>query len=265
MKLQTDHDLHCHSRLSACSGVPEMTAETIFAHAAHAGYKTVCITDHMWERAVPGASPWYAPQDEEHVSRLLPVGNIPEGVRFVFGCETEFCGGEKLGISKAGYGAFGFVAIPVNHFHMEGFVRPKGCDSERDRGELFLSRLEELFALDLPWEKTGLAHLNCGFTYDGHTPELFSRLDRGRLADIFTLCAEKGAGVELNAASFPPGWRAFEDGHLAVFRAARDRGCKFYCASDAHSPKGLPIVCERLPEVIDLLELTEADKYTIPG
>ena len=52
------HDLHCHSFLSACCGEEACTAPAIFALAKAMGYDTLCLTDHMWDPAVPGASDW---------------------------------------------------------------------------------------------------------------------------------------------------------------------------------------------------------------
>lgn len=65
MDFPIDHDLHCHSRLSLCSNDPAQTPEAILAHAKARGYSCVCLTDHFWDSpAVPGASGFYAPQDQ---------------------------------------------------------------------------------------------------------------------------------------------------------------------------------------------------------
>jgi len=62
MKYIVDNDLHIHSYLSSCSDDPEQTPEAILSHAKKYGLKTICLTDHFWDSAVPGASEWYAPQ-----------------------------------------------------------------------------------------------------------------------------------------------------------------------------------------------------------
>ena len=82
------NDLHCHSTLSSCCSDPAMTPQVILEHAERSNHQALCLTDHLWDAAVPGASEWYAPQDIEHVRSALP---LPQGkqLRFRFGCETE--------------------------------------------------------------------------------------------------------------------------------------------------------------------------------
>ena len=63
------HDLHIHTNLSACSTDPMQTVESIVDYAAKHGIATVGITNHVWDREIPGASEWYAPQDFDHISR----------------------------------------------------------------------------------------------------------------------------------------------------------------------------------------------------
>ena len=50
---------------------------------------------------------------------------------------------------------------------------------------------------------------------------------------------------------------------LRPYRIAKDCGCKFYCGSDAHHPKNLDCAKARFERAIDMLELTEKDKFII--
>ena len=68
MKYSIDHDYHIHSYLSSCSQDPEQTTENILLYAKRNNLTSICITDHFWDSAVPGASRWYAEQDFEHIS-----------------------------------------------------------------------------------------------------------------------------------------------------------------------------------------------------
>ena len=70
MRYAFDHDYHIHSYLSSCSKDPEQTAERILAYAEENGLKSICVTDHLWDKAVPGASGWYMKQNIEHVSAV---------------------------------------------------------------------------------------------------------------------------------------------------------------------------------------------------
>ena len=67
MKYIIDHDYHIHSHLSLCSRDPEQTTENILKYAKENKLTTICLTDHYWDSAVPGASNWYQKQDFEHI------------------------------------------------------------------------------------------------------------------------------------------------------------------------------------------------------
>ena len=257
-----DHDLHIHTNLSSCSTDPQMTAAYVAAFAKAQGYRAVCITNHLWDADVPGASEWYAPQDIEHVKRILPLPEA-EGVDILFGCETEYCGGGKLGLAPKHFGEFEMIIIPVNHFHMPGFVRPESCDTVEAASELLLSRLEELIELNLPWRKVGIAHLNVSiFLFGAPYVRALALMPEGRLRRVFGFLARNGAGIELNVTCFESDWLDNRDGSLRFFRIAREEGCKFYLGSDAHMRGSLGLVGERMRSVVDELGLTADDLFT---
>lgn len=261
--LPINHDIHQHTHLSACCHDPLLVPETILEHAIQAGYDTVCITDHFWDPAVPGASPWYAPQNLEHVRKNLPVPKA-DGVRFLFGCETEYCGKQKLAISLPTFDYFDFVVIPVNHFHMQDFVRPSHIVEPEEIAGLMIERLLELQALPLPFTKIGVAHFTCTTTRL-HLPlaPVYDAMPEEQLFDIFDKFAKLGAGIELNACGFP----ASEADQQALYRPyqiAKAAGCKFYFASDAHRVQSLDIQ-QKLRPVVQALSLTPDDIYHIPA
>lgn len=193
MKFQVNHDLHCHSTLSACCGDKKQTIRAIYERAVRQGLETQCVTDHLWDRKAPGPSRWYASQDINHVKQgkaeLEAIwAQQGDGPRMVFGCETEYCGGQKLGLTRENFDEFDFVIIPPNHFHMINFTRDESINTEEAIAELFTQRL---------------------------------------------------------------------------FKIARDQGCKFYIGSDAHSLKSMEGMMEVAREVVDLLELTDEQRYQI--
>lgn len=253
------HDLHAHSGLSSCSSDPGMTARAMLDHAVAHSYSVQCVTDHFWDELVPGASDWYKPQGLAHVQRNLPLPQ-DDRVKMVFGCETEFVGGKTLGIHPSHYEDFGFIAIPPNHFHMKGFVRPASCNTEEKAADLLVERLEELSLLDLPWHKVGIAHLTTGLVFTEGDPKLVFRLvDERRFRAVMRAFARLGAGIELNMGTFAPGWQDGPDDTLRLYRLAKDEGCRFYLASDAHHPAQLDMVPERAGAVVEALGLTEGD------
>ena len=257
------HDIHCHSFISSCSSDEACTPEAVFRQANEMGYDTLCLTDHMWDSAVPGASSWYAPQDIEHVLASKPYAKA-EGMRCLVGCETEYIGNGRLGLAKENFDKFDFVVIPPNHMHMKGFVRPENITTAEQMAELFTCRLEEISQLDIPMEKVGIAHLTCRLLFaEGKVTDVIRLMDEERLQKIFATFARRGAGIELNAGSFAE-MEIDADACLRLYRIAKQNGCKFYASSDSHSLKGYASVGEKLPAVVEALGLTEDDRYIIP-
>ena len=264
MRFPVDHDLHCHTHLSLCSKDPAQSVQSILVFAKSHGYTVQCITDHLWDSLVPGPSGFYAPQNIEHVSQNLPLPHDDQ-VRLVFGCETEYCGGTKLGLDPTNYDRFEFIVIPPNHYHMKGFVRPSSYDSEEKIAGLLVERLEELSRLDLPWHKVGIAHMTCSLVFsEGDQYKVYEMVDEHRFRAAMHQFALYGAGIEINLASFADGWRGHEEAMLRLYRLAGEEGCKFYLASDAHHPSELSLVSNRAPDVIDALGLTKDDQFILP-
>ena len=75
------NDLHLHSRLSACAHDEQLVPDHILQVAEEHNYLQLCLTDHLWDPAVPGASSWYAPQSIEHVRQYA---DLPKSGRLPF-------------------------------------------------------------------------------------------------------------------------------------------------------------------------------------
>ena len=265
MKYLVDHDLHIHSRLSACSGDPEQTPEAILNYAKESGYRTVCLTDHMWDDRVEGASRWYAPQNFLHVSQSLPLPQA-EGIRFLFGAETEMLWDHTLGISPERFEKLAFVIIPISHFHMVGrTLTEEDAKTEEGRAARFLDKLEALLSMPLPFHKIGLAHLtstllgNKTHESECRVVELLMQ-DRIRLRELFSRVAQVGAGIELNTACFPYPLPEQRECVLRFYGEAKACGCKFYFGSDAHTRKGFLGRKQIAEELVEDLGLREEDK-----
>lgn len=254
-------DLHVHSHLSSCCTDARMTPEAMLAFAEAHDYAALCVTDHLWDRAIPGASRWYAPQDIEHVHASLPLPKS-EKLPFYFGCETELPANGVPALAREHFDLFDFVIIPPTH--MKGLVRPEGVDTPKKMAEYVTDRLENLLNLDLPFEKVGIAHLTDPLMFaEGSIAEVIREMDFRRLERIFRGYAAAGAGIELNAASFPE-WETHSEDILSIYRIAKEAGCKFYACSDAHAIEELRAVPEFIPEVVERLKLTADDQYCIP-
>lgn len=118
--------------------------------------------------------------------------------------------------------------------------------------------------MDLPFYKTGLAHLTCSLiapTREEYfqTLELLPTDDMERL---FKKAAYLGVGIELNS-----GDMNFSDDEadtvLRPYFIAKSAGCKFYCGSDAHHPKTLDSAKAIFERATDKLGLEETDKFLI--
>ena len=261
MEFTIDHDLHIHSYLSLCSQNPEQNAENILKYAIENGLKTICVTDHFWDEEVLGASEWYSKQGYENVSKILP---LPEGdgVRFLFGCETDMDRFKTLGISRTTIDKFDFVIVPTNHLHMTGVTIERGMISVAERAKFFMERNHALLDMPLPFHKMGIAHLtSCLVTYygEGTYIELLDSITDSEYSALFERIAASGMGVELNMSME----EIANPSCLRPYRIARRCGCKFYLGSDAHTPRPLSGAMERFRAVVDALDLTEDDKFVI--
>ncbi len=259
-----DNDLHIHSKLSLCSNDPEQNCERILQYAKDNNLKTICITDHFWDEAVEGASDWYAKQNFGHILAAKPIPQA-EGVRFLFGCETELNKHLTLGLSKEKYDLFDFIVIPTTHFHMKGYtLTDEETASTESRAKAWVKRFEAVLNMDLPFHKVGIAHLTCSLiapTQEEYL-EVLKLIPQEELIRLFSRAAKLGVGIEINADDM----RFSEDEAeviLRIYKIAKECGCKFYCGSDAHHPKSLERAKKIFEKAITLLGLTEDDKFII--
>ena len=263
MRYLIDHDFHIHSRLSTCSRHPEQTPERILQYAKDFGLKKIVITDHYWDRSIPCGNGWYVPQDFEHISQSKPLPKA-DGIEFLFGCEGEVDVNYTLSIPKENFDKFDFMVIPTTHMQTPGFNIPEeDAKTPEGKAKAWADRINAVLDMDLPFHKIGLAHPVCYLIAGCKEAEYLATmkaLSNAEIARTFAKAAKVGIGIELNADDFS---RDFVELPyvLRVFQIAKDCGCKFYLASDAHTPDQLDIATQRFNRAIDLLGLTEDDKF----
>lgn len=264
MKYIFDNDLHIHSKLSLCSNDPEQNSERILQYAKDNDLKTICLTDHFWDETAEGASDWYAKQNYEHIAAAKPLPQS-EGIRFLFGCETELNKHLTLGLSKDKYDLFDFIVIPTTHFHMKDYtLTDEEISSAESRAKAWVKRFATVLDMDLPFHKVGIAHLTCSLIAPTREEylEVLRLIPENEMKALFSRAAKLGVGIELNADDM-----RFSKGEadviLRIYKIAKDCGCKFYCGSDAHHPKSLESAKEIFDRAITLLGLTEDDKFII--
>lgn len=261
MKFKTDHDLHIHSFLSLCAdNDTDQNKYNILKYAEENGFNTICITDHYWDSAVPGASEWYVPQNFENISKIKPLPQS-EGIRFLFGCETELDKNCTLAIPKERFDDFDFIIIPTTHMHMNGLT-VNGDENAEERAKLWAERFDAVLDMDLPFEKIGIAHLSCPLIYIGHYLDVLKAIPVSEYRRLFKKAAKVGVGIELNFNSLKMSDGEFEE-NLRMYRAAKAEGCKFYFGSDSHHPSGFENAKKNFEKIAKALELEETDKFMI--
>ncbi len=264
MRYIVDNDLHIHSYLSQCSSDPEQNNDFILQYALDNGLSTIALTNHYWDEKVGFASSWYMPQNTPHIKEALPLPKH-DGVRFLFGCETDMNRYGLIGISRETMKELDFIIVPTTHLHMGNFTIADEDQDVKGRATAWLQRMKVLLQADLPWHKVGIAHLTCGLIYNTPTNEhlnVLDLIDDEQYAEIFTQVAERGCGVELN----------FRINHfnetemlrnLRPFMIAKKCGCKFYFGSDSHHPRDFVGVKDNFERIVDLLDLQECDKFKV--
>ena len=265
MKFKFDHDLHIHSFLSGCSKDPEQTPERMIRYAKENNLHTICVTDHYWDSAVEGVHPWYAKANFDRISQSKPLPQA-DGIRFLFGCETEMRKDMTIGVPPERYDDFDFIIIPTTHWHILGYTIDESDHASIDiKARLWIEKLDALLSMDLPFHKVGFAHLLCQAISKTGREEylaLINAINGDEMARVFTKAAKLGVGIELNKHDM-----SFSDEEtdivLRPFRIAKACGCKFYLGSDAHKVKELESVPKRFERIVELLDLQEEEKFMI--
>ena len=264
MQFAIDHDLHIHSKLSICSRDAGQTTDAILAYAQKNHLSTVCITDHFWDFSIPRNNmPFYDTQDVAHIKQSLPLPQA-EGVRFLFGGETDMDIDMTIGVSKDVAEMLDFLIVPTTHLHMA--LPP--AESYESRALHYIKRIHAFASSDLPFHKVGFAHATTNLIApvgeDGkrNSARVLEKIPDSELYEAFRAIAQVGAGVEIN---FNP--NLYDEKDLSIvlrtYFIAKECGCKFYLGSDAHHPADFEKVGTTLPKIIGLLSLQESDKFHI--
>ena len=128
----------------------------------------------------------------------------------------------------------------------------------------WIKRLDAVFGMDLPFYKVGIAHLACKLIAAERDEYLrvLELLPENELIRVFTKAAKLGVGIELNSGDMSYA-ESEESTVLRPFKIAKKCGCKFYFGSDAHHPNDFDRAKEGFEYVVELLNLTEDDKFVL--
>lgn len=234
------HDLHVHTTLSSCCHDPEATALNYRGLAEDLGLEVIGFADHFWDETRTGASPWYQPQNLDHVLQIRKM--IPKTrLKVLFGCESEYCGGGKIGIGPEAAAAFDYILVPMSHLHMKEFVEPAWVSTPGDVAKLMATYFKELVEFDYV---TGIAHPFLPIGYE-NVGQILSHIPKGEFEECFGRAGEQKISIEISAGHFPtiknrPQTPEFNDEtFLELFSIAKAVGCYFHLATDAHELKNL--------------------------
>lgn len=264
MRFICDHDYHIHSGLSLCSDDPKQTSKAILDFSKANGFKKICLTDHYWDESVPkaGSVEFYDVQNTAHIEKALPLPQDDE-VEYHFGAEVDMDKNYTIGIGDKMLEKLDFIVVPTTHLHFVGFTIDEKDTSLERRAEQFVKRFEKLLDADLPFHKVGLAHITCTLMAPGDFQNhltVLDMVDDKTFRELFTRTAKCGMGVEIN---FEPS--AYSGDDIArvkrPYLIAKECGCKFYMATDAHHNGELEKAKTDFERRVDFLELTEEQKF----
>lgn len=238
------HDIHCHTHLSSCAA-KSSTLKVMLSALKNAGVSVAGIANHLWDSNVPGASSWYAPQNVEHVLSIKEEyaalsAREREGIRFYFGCETEYVGQGRISLKREAVPLFDYVLVSAHHFHMKNFVRPLELEDTKGICRLMRARFLECCNIDFVF---GIVHPFVVMGYPGWIDEILQGFSDDEIRSIYSYAADKDKSIEINICALYQDTRMTADGfpeeYLRMYTIARECGCRFHLGSDAHDPERL--------------------------
>ena len=247
--MKFNYDIHIHTNLSSCAN-PDATVAGYVEQAQNTGLKVLGFADHLWDSKIPGVSKWYEPQNVEHVLQLkkeIPADGMMNGIRLLFGCETEFTCEGKLCLAEENMDLFDFILVPHSHTHM-GVIVPRDWIADSSSHAKYL--MDSFLALvnhPLSNRITSIAHPFIPGTNHLICDEVQSFIPDSYFREAFHAAKEKGIAIELNGSCFIS--KDEKDipncEYVRIYSIAKECGCKFTYGSDNHSifsERKLPVI-----------------------
>ena len=264
-------DLHIHTYLSPCANATATAAHYVEkAKALH--LDTIAITDHMWDPKISiayGDAEWYHSYHltPEHIARARADAEaVPhEGLRILFGCETEYDRiRRRPAIHPETAARMEVLLAPNSHTHC---TMPKELYEPYSRhADYLVQAFMDIVTSDVADYITAIPHpfLAVGCPYDNRL--LFPEIGEKRFSECFQAAAEAGIAMEINTSSLSAHYKdapelmtaVRNDPTMEMFRLAKKAGCKFTFGSDSHDEKHH----DTFPAAViaaEYLGLTEAD------
>ena len=259
-------DVHIHTGLSSCAD-RSATFRGYVEKAKETGLKALGFADHLWDSAIPGASNWYAPQNVEHVLKLkeeLPESRELDGIKLLFGCETEFAYGGKLCLAEENFEHFDFVLVPHSHTHMNLVAPRELIPDEKSHAKLLMESFMLLVTHPLAKRMMSVAHpFVPGTKYDIYNL-VQSYIPDSYLYEAFSAAKESGIAIEMNGSCliYMPSEQIPSCEYVRIYSIAKECGCKFTYGSDSHNVGGDRKLHE-VAKFLDLCKITDDDMLTV--
>lgn len=256
--MKLNHDLHVHTYLSACCSDKQHTPQNIIALAEEMNVKTIGFSDHVWQNPDYQPNDWYKPQDENQILKLRETLKLIETpTRILVGCEADTVTPGIFSITPQFAETLDFVILSCNHFHIRDLVEQPKSDSPKHLAKhilkFFRSGASSKFA-------TSIVHPFMPLGYMHAFDKTIDSISDAEFSDAFGLAHDNGVAIEITTGFIPnKGNRQFSiETPIRYLSLAKQAGCKFTLATDAHTPEAQ----RRLPElqtITDALELEEGD------
>ncbi len=260
------YDLHIHTYLSDCADRNNAQPADYLKEAEKAGLLAIGFADHAWDKAVPGASPWYQKQPFERLkSTKEELEGIQSPVKVFFGAETEYADG-VLGVSAEAAQHLDYIIVPHSHTHMKGFVLPAGRESPKEHAKYLLESFYNLCSHPNRDLFFGVAHPfhPVGASFE-ESREIFSHITDRDLEECMAVSKQNGVYLELNTSGFSKiADEDIKDHHYSrVVYIAKEAKNRFFYGSDKHRvvPFGNPDRFFDMGKIIGLLGLQESDFF----
>lgn len=236
--MKITHDIHIHTNLSSCAA-RGTTMDGYVQKAKGGQLKVLGFSDHLWDSDVPGSTQWYAPQNVEHVLQLkkeLPYNRETEGLKILFGCETEFTHEGKLCITEEHMDLFDYILVPHSHTHM-GVVMPREyADDHSLHARFLMDSFMRVVTHPLSLRFTSVAHPFVPGTRYNIYNIVQALIPDSYFYEAFAAAKEAGIAIELNGSClicFPEN-EIPNCEYVRIYSIAKECGCRFTYGSDSH-------------------------------
>lgn len=273
--MKIKQDIHIHTYLSPCAQ-SNATPQFYIDNAADRGLELIGFADHMWDNG-RGFSIASYERHQTHSARLLRIKDdlakctVPDGLRVLVGCETDFVADSTLGISREVAAQLDFVLVPISHTHFPEVCPSPYRDDLISCGRFALDAFKRLMKHPDADLITAVPHPMATHYVgqEGSDSAAIAAMTNAEFREAFLPAADKGIGIEINATVVMLACRAAGVDvndldkiknleYYRMFSIAKEVGCKFTFGSDAHSQGAVQEFCYA-QAVADALGLTEDD------